>query len=381
MTRIIHAADLHLSLSHKRRLGVEGDAVHSLKQLVQIAIARKADVVILAGDIFDSSFPTCDAVSSFMDGMQQLHEAGIPVAFITGNHDPNPWPIVYKLPNVFALHGRSVPLSIGAARIYGINFLPSTMFLESLLSVPDDANIVVCHCMVEEFTGGLFSSDCSVGDLPLAKIDGKSAFRYYALGDLHKNMVLVYPPRKLIVAYPGSTFCTAIDEEVDKSVIQVNVSDGGEITTEKIPLVTRRIYRLDLQTEEQLRRALADDGIRRQIVRESSEMSAAGHEVVSRPVVEVQFYPIENASARLADAFAELSHLYLRPRTIIDVEPNSEIEVGSGAVNMPELFKELMADAFDQETVNFTQELLNATDTRSVINNWAERKNVVLETK
>ena len=44
--------------------------------------------MVVAGDIFDDSRPSYADFSLFVSGLERLNDAGIPVYFVTGNHDP-----------------------------------------------------------------------------------------------------------------------------------------------------------------------------------------------------------------------------------------------------------------------------------------------------
>ncbi len=75
--RILHTSDLHLeSLADK--------SCHSLKALVSLANQAKADLVIVAGDLFDHNRVE-DGLVSFV--VEQLQRLSTYVAILPGNHD------------------------------------------------------------------------------------------------------------------------------------------------------------------------------------------------------------------------------------------------------------------------------------------------------
>ena len=92
----IHAADLHLGAPFKglRTIAPEWSEVllqaipESFRKVISTALAEKVDFVVIAGDVFDNSHPSYADFSLFVKGLKQLNEAGIPVYFVTGNHDP-----------------------------------------------------------------------------------------------------------------------------------------------------------------------------------------------------------------------------------------------------------------------------------------------------
>ena len=84
--KILHTADLHLGkkLNKAARLDEQCDLV---KQLSEIADAEDVDVVLIAGDIFDTSVPTSDAERVFYRSILTLAERGRAVIALAGNHD------------------------------------------------------------------------------------------------------------------------------------------------------------------------------------------------------------------------------------------------------------------------------------------------------
>lgn len=92
----IHAADLHIGAPFKGlRSSSETWAskmTHAVPeafgQMIDLAIAEKVDFVVLPGDIFDNSHPSYRDFRMFLLGMNRLKDAGIPVYYCTGNHDP-----------------------------------------------------------------------------------------------------------------------------------------------------------------------------------------------------------------------------------------------------------------------------------------------------
>lgn len=92
----LHAADLHLgaplrglrALSEKWADRVSAAIPAAFDALVDAAIERQVDFVILAGDIFDQAQPSFANYLCFAKGLQRLDAAGIPSYLCTGNHDP-----------------------------------------------------------------------------------------------------------------------------------------------------------------------------------------------------------------------------------------------------------------------------------------------------
>lgn len=84
--KLIHTADLHIG-KMVNGFSMLKDQEYVLEQIVKIAMEEKADALIIAGDIYDRNIPPSEAVVVFDQFVSGLIEEGIPVLFVTGNHD------------------------------------------------------------------------------------------------------------------------------------------------------------------------------------------------------------------------------------------------------------------------------------------------------
>lgn len=84
--RLLHTADLHIGKIVNDFSMLE-DQKFILEQIKNMAIEKKADGVLLAGDIYDRAIPAGEAVLVFDSFLTGLVEAGIQVYYISGNHD------------------------------------------------------------------------------------------------------------------------------------------------------------------------------------------------------------------------------------------------------------------------------------------------------
>jgi exonuclease SbcD len=90
---IIHIADTHLGLSQFNRLDPESGMNLREMQIydnfllaIDAIIKEKPDVLVHAGDLFDQVKPKNRAFETAMKALERLHEAGIPLVVIAGNH-------------------------------------------------------------------------------------------------------------------------------------------------------------------------------------------------------------------------------------------------------------------------------------------------------
>src|SRR5262245_15402925 len=84
--RIIHTGDWHLgkSLRGKHR-GSEHEAV--LQELLDYSRREPVDLLLLAGDVFDTSTPSAEAEGMFYRFLIEMRATGAAVVVIAGNHD------------------------------------------------------------------------------------------------------------------------------------------------------------------------------------------------------------------------------------------------------------------------------------------------------
>lgn len=84
--RFLHTADWHVGRSIRGRSRIpEFEA--ALDQIVDAAESEGVDCVLVAGDLHDQRAVTPDADRLIFDTFIRLHEKGIPVVTIPGNHD------------------------------------------------------------------------------------------------------------------------------------------------------------------------------------------------------------------------------------------------------------------------------------------------------
>ncbi|MBI5913374.1 DNA repair exonuclease [Candidatus Azambacteria bacterium] len=91
MLRIIHTSDIHLGAKFSS-LGKKADAQRqalkdSLAKVVDHALASKANLFLITGDLFDSNFPSPQSVSFVKSQLARLNEARIWTMILPGTHD------------------------------------------------------------------------------------------------------------------------------------------------------------------------------------------------------------------------------------------------------------------------------------------------------
>ena len=82
-----HLSDLHIG-KQLHHYNLREDQEHILSEVIARAEELHPDAVLIAGDIYDKSVPSGEAVSLFDDFLTRLSAVrpGIPVLIIAGNH-------------------------------------------------------------------------------------------------------------------------------------------------------------------------------------------------------------------------------------------------------------------------------------------------------
>ncbi|MDO4401942.1 exonuclease SbcCD subunit D [Sarcina ventriculi] len=95
--RILHTADWHLGKSLEKRSRID-EQKKFLDDFIEIAKENNIDLVIIAGDIYDSSNPPAIAEKMFYDTLKKISDNGKRlILIIAGNHD-NPERLVASAP-------------------------------------------------------------------------------------------------------------------------------------------------------------------------------------------------------------------------------------------------------------------------------------------
>ncbi|OLE28014.1 MAG: exonuclease sbcCD subunit D [Actinobacteria bacterium 13_1_20CM_3_71_11] len=84
--RILHTSDWHVGKVLKGQSRMD-EHVAVLGQVVDIARSERPDLVLVAGDLFDTAAPTPDATRVVTRALSALHGTGADVVAIAGNHD------------------------------------------------------------------------------------------------------------------------------------------------------------------------------------------------------------------------------------------------------------------------------------------------------
>lgn len=263
--KFIHLSDLHFG-KRVNEFSMLEDQEYILTKIINIIDDEKPDGVLIAGDIYDKSMPSAEAVQLFDDFLSRLAKRDLQVFVISGNHD-SPERIAFgsRLMDRSGIHmspvysGQITPISLqgehGTVNIYMLPFVkPSNVRRfypdNEILSYTDalrvvinnmnvqtaDRNILVTHQFV---TGASRSDseDISVGGTDNVDASVFAPFDYVALGHIH-NPQDIGSER---VRYCGTPLKYSFSEaDHEKSVTVVELGKKGDVSIRTIPLTPRR---------------------------------------------------------------------------------------------------------------------------------------------
>ncbi len=84
--KFIHISDLHLGKRFNEQSLIE-DQKYILGKIIEVVDNEKPNGVLIAGDVYDKSVPSAEAVMLFDDFLNSLAKRSVQVFIISGNHD------------------------------------------------------------------------------------------------------------------------------------------------------------------------------------------------------------------------------------------------------------------------------------------------------
>ena len=84
--KILHTSDLHIGKRVNEFSMIE-DQRYILDRIERIVEEEKPDVVLIAGDVYNTATPSAEAVSLLNDFITSLHSLCRNVIILSGNHD------------------------------------------------------------------------------------------------------------------------------------------------------------------------------------------------------------------------------------------------------------------------------------------------------
>lgn len=266
--KLIHLSDLHIG-KRVNEFSMLEDQKYILKVILGIIDTEKPDGILIAGDVYDKSVPSAEAVQLLDDFLCRIAEWKIQTFIISGNHDSaERLSFGGRLMDLSGIHispvynGVVSPLSLtddyGKVNIYMLPFLKPVhmrriypdeaiesytdairVAVEKMNVNENERNIIITHQFV---TGALRSEseELSVGGSDNVDVSVFDAFDYVALGHIHG-------PQKMsreTVRYCGTPLKYSFSEANHiKSVTVIEMNKKGSTKIRTVPLTPMRDLR------------------------------------------------------------------------------------------------------------------------------------------
>lgn len=276
--RFFHLSDLHIG-KQLHHYNLREDQEYILGEVISYVKKLHPDAVVIAGDIYDKSVPSGEAVTVFDDFLTRLSETepAVPILIISGNHDSarrldyasrllgsHRIYIAGKVPETEGEHLRKITLQdeYGDVHFWLLPFLKPgyvrglcggelpesyTAAVRTVLEReqidPEERNVLVSH---QFYTGKDISTGkdiapetcdselLSVGGIDNVDISVLRDFDYAALGHLHGAQKVGNEH----IRYCGTLLKYSVSESgQEKSLHMVELGDKGTpVRVEKLPL-------------------------------------------------------------------------------------------------------------------------------------------------
>ena len=266
--KLIHLSDLHIG-KRVNEVSMIEDQEYILLQILRIIDEEKAQAVLIAGDVYDKSVPSAEAVTLFDDFLCRLAKRNLTVLIISGNHDsPERLSFGNRLLESSGIHispvynGTITPVTLsdthGEVNFWLLPFIKPAHVKryysdEGIESYTDACRVAVEKMGIDttarnvllthQFVTGAAtceSEEISVGGSDNVDASVFADFDYVALGHLHG-------PQNISdhrIRYCGTPLKYSFSEEHHhKSVTVVNLGAKGELELQLRPLTPRHDLR------------------------------------------------------------------------------------------------------------------------------------------
>ena len=263
--KLIHLSDLHLG-KRVNDFPMLEDQAYILDRILEIIDAEQPEAVLIAGDVYDKTIPSSEAVALLDDFLVKLADRSLAVLLISGNHDsPERLAFANRLMEGRGVHiapvyhGQVAPVTLedahGPVDFWLLPFLKPVhlrrFFPEDGVESYTDAmacavrhmsidptrrNVLVTHQFV---TGAARceSEELSVGGADNVDASVFAPFDYVALGHIHG-------PQNVggeRIRYCGTPLKYSFSEAGhQKSVTIVELGEKGSLEVRAVPLLPQR---------------------------------------------------------------------------------------------------------------------------------------------
>lgn len=283
--KFIHLSDLHLGKSVNGFSLIE-DQRYILIKILNVIDEEEPDGVLIAGDVYDKSIPSVEAVKLFDDFLGRLAKRGLQVFIISGNHDsPERLSFAAGLIGQSGIHispvyngeVRAISLTdeYGQVNVYMLPFIKPIHVRnifpdEDIESYTDGIRTAISHMDIDEKQRNIIlthqfvtgaqcagSEEISVGGSDNVSAHVFDRFDYVALGHIHKAQQV----GEKRIRYCGTPLKYSFSEAKHyKSVSIVELKEKGDLEIRTADLIPRHDMRELTGTYEELTNRKNYDG-------------------------------------------------------------------------------------------------------------------------
>ena len=259
--RFIHLSDLHIGKSVKEFSMME-DLKYMFGKVYELIDKEMPDAILVAGDIYDKSVPSAEAVRLFDDFIATLNRKKVKTFIISGNHDcAERIAFGGRVMRELGIHispvydGKVTPVTMedefGEVNIYMLPFIKPAHVKrffgeEEILSYTDAISVAVKNMEIDsskrniilahQFVTGAVrceSEEVSVGGLDNVDASVFDEFDYVALGHIHSPQSI----GRKEVRYCGTLLKYSFSEaDGYKSITVVDMGAKGDVKITEIPI-------------------------------------------------------------------------------------------------------------------------------------------------
>lgn len=254
--RVLHTADLQLGKQQYGSFLRTQDFAAVLPQIAKIAEVEKVDLIVLAGDIFDSYTPDSYSERAFRKFVEQVEEI---------EHHASPAPAILAIEGNHEFDKRNMgnrevaridAVTDGILRphmadefhkvndieisVVAADWMPASKIQTFLDGLPNNLDVLVMHQSCEGFIPIIGTTE-----MKLAQLKGKA--KLILLGDLHLQKTVTLDDGT-VICYPGSTELCASNEPVQKSVniVDFDMEKREVVDIRQVLLQTRQALKLNV---------------------------------------------------------------------------------------------------------------------------------------
>lgn len=341
--KIFHLSDLHIG-KRVNEFSLIEDQRYFLTLFLEMVATHNPSIIVIAGDVYDKSVPSTEAVEIFDDFLTAIHQRNIPIFIISGNHD-SPERLgfgsrIMESKGVFlsgSFQGTLPKTKIKEqgleVNIFSLPFIkPSTVrryfpdasietyqdvvktVIENAQISSEEINVLIAHQFV---TGGgalpkrYESETITIGGQDNVDVSLFQPFDYVALGHLHGPQSV----GRETVRYCGSPLKYSFSEKNNqKTVTVVHIENKDSIALEFLPIRPLREMREirgpleKLISEEVVSLAPRDDYLRVILTDENEIIDAIGRlRAVYPNIMNLSFENSRTNGNRVAEALENVT--------------------------------------------------------------------------